>query len=152
MTNLQLSVVNVHSAILKSVINVIATIPQLVSNPANAIAMLLGGVTGQGGLMQELEKSPIEIIAVQATAGAGRINLQTATVQSSAFKADAAGTVMLAAVLNQFRHQHSRERFLKPSHCDQTEDDGNHRVHHHLYRAATVLDDERHHRQSQSEH
>jgi hypothetical protein len=99
MTNLHFSVVNVHSAILKSVINVIATIPELVSNPANAIATLLGGATGQGGLMQELEKSPIDIIALQATAGDGRINLQSAIVQSSAFKADASGAVTLAAVL-----------------------------------------------------
>jgi len=46
-----------------------------------------------------LEKSPIDIIALQVTAGDGRINLQSAIVQSSAFKADASGAVTLAAVL-----------------------------------------------------
>ena len=69
MTNLNLSVINVHSAMLKSVINVVATIPELLSNPASAIASLFGGVTGRGGLMNELQQSPIEVISVQATAG-----------------------------------------------------------------------------------
>ena len=56
-TNLNLSVMDVHSAILKTLINVIATIPQLLSNPESAIASLMGQVTGQGGgLMDELEK------------------------------------------------------------------------------------------------
>jgi len=99
MTNLNLSVINVHSAILKSVINVVATIPELVKNPATAIASLLGGVTGHGGLMNELQQSPIEVISMQATAGNGLVNLQSATVQSSAFEADATGGVTLDSVL-----------------------------------------------------
>jgi hypothetical protein len=99
MTNLNLSVVNVHSSILKSVINVVATIPELLSNPASAIASLFGGATGHGGLMNQLEQSPIEVISVQATAGDGQVNLQSATVQSSAFEADATGGVTLNAVL-----------------------------------------------------
>ena len=54
-TNLNLSVVDVHSAVLKKLINVIATIPQLLSRPDNAVASLLGQATGQrGGLMDDL--------------------------------------------------------------------------------------------------
>ena len=99
-TNLNLSVINVHSSILKSLINVIATIPQLLSNPESAIASLLGQVTGQGGgLMNQLQQSPIEVIAAQGRAGAGRIDLQQATVQSAAFEADAQGGIILAPVL-----------------------------------------------------
>ena len=76
MTNLNLSVINVHSSILKTIINVVATIPELISNPESGIASLFGGVTGKGGLMNELQQSPIESISMQATAGNGLVNLQ----------------------------------------------------------------------------
>ncbi len=99
MTNLSLSVINVHSSLLKSVINVVATIPELLSNPTSALTSLFGSVTGHGGLMNQLEQSPIQIISMQAKAGNGLVNLQSATVQSSAFEADAAGVVTLAAAL-----------------------------------------------------
>jgi hypothetical protein len=100
LTNLNLSVMNAHSPILKTLINVIATIPQLLSSPESAIASLLGQVTGQGGgLMDELKKSPIQVINVQGKAGGGRIDLQSATVQSTAFKADGEGGIALAQVL-----------------------------------------------------
>jgi uncharacterized protein involved in outer membrane biogenesis len=99
-TNLNLSVMNAHSAILKTLINVIATIPQLLSSPENAIASLLGQVTGQGGgLMDELKKSPIQVINAQIKAGGGRIDLTSASVQSTAFKADGQGGIALAQVL-----------------------------------------------------
>jgi hypothetical protein len=99
-TNLNLSIINIQSSILKSLINVVATIPQLVSNPESAIASLFGQATGQGGgLMNQLQQSPIEIIAVRGQAGAGRIDLQQATVQSTAFEADAPGDILLASVL-----------------------------------------------------
>ena len=39
-TNLKLSVINVHSSILRSLINVVATIPQLLSDPESAIISL----------------------------------------------------------------------------------------------------------------
>ena len=99
MTNLNLSVINVHSSILKSVINVVATIPELLSNPASAIASLFGGATGHGGLMDQLQQSPIQVIAIQVKAGEGQVNLQSSTVQSAAFEADATGRITLNAVL-----------------------------------------------------
>ncbi len=99
-TNLNLSVTDVHSAILKTLINVIATIPQLLSSPESAIASLLGQATGQrGGLMDTLRQSPIQVINAQGKAGGGQIDLQQATVQSTAFKADARGGIALAQVL-----------------------------------------------------
>jgi uncharacterized protein involved in outer membrane biogenesis len=99
-TNLNLSVMDVHSAILKTLINVIATIPQLLSSPESAIASLLGQVTGQGGgLMDELKKSPIQVINAQIRVGGGRIDLTSASVQSTAFKADGQGGIALAQVL-----------------------------------------------------
>jgi hypothetical protein len=100
-TNLNLSVVNVRSSILKTVINVVATIPQLLSNPETAALSLLTRVTGlsNGGLMNQLEQSPIQTITVQGVASNGVINLQSAVVQSDAFEADALGTITLSSVL-----------------------------------------------------
>jgi hypothetical protein len=100
-TNLNLSVVNVRSQLLKTLVNVVATIPQLLSNPETAIFSLLNRVTGQGsgGLMNQLQQSPIETITAQGRAGNGQINLQSAFVQSAAFEADASGTITLAPVL-----------------------------------------------------
>ena len=99
-TNLELSVINVHSSILKSLINVVATIPQLLSNPESGILSIFGQMTGQhSGLIGQLQESPIEVINAQGRAGSGQINLQAATVQSTAFEADAQGSVVLAPVL-----------------------------------------------------
>jgi uncharacterized protein involved in outer membrane biogenesis len=99
MTNLNLAVGNVRSPVLRSVINVIATIPQLLSNPETAIFSFLGRATGlSGGLTDELQKSPIQVINLQGKAGGGRIDLQSATVQSTAFKADGRGGITLAEV------------------------------------------------------
>jgi hypothetical protein len=102
-TNLNLSVINVRSALLKSLINVVATVPQLLSNPESAIASLLSRVTGQGsstgGLMNQLQQAPIETITAKGKAGNGQINLQSAVVQSAAFEADASGAITLAPVL-----------------------------------------------------
>jgi len=46
-----------------------------------------------------LRQSPIQVINAQGQAGEGRIDLQQATVQSTAFKADAQGGIVLAQVL-----------------------------------------------------
>ncbi|MDE3068035.1 MAG: AsmA family protein [Verrucomicrobiota bacterium] len=99
-TNLNLAVVNVRSSILKTLINVVATIPQLVSSPESGLTSLIGRVMGQkGGLMDQLQQSPIQAISAGGQAGGGRINVQHATVQSAAFEADAPGDIGLAPVL-----------------------------------------------------
>ncbi len=99
-TNLNLAVVDAHSPILKLVINVVAIIPQILVNPQSAITSLMGQVTGSGGgLMDALKESPIQIINAQVKAGGGRIDLQQASVQSTVFKADAQGGIILAQVL-----------------------------------------------------
>jgi hypothetical protein len=103
-TNLNLSVINIKSPLLKTLINVVAGIPELVKNPTSTVTSLLGGLTGKagtsGGLADDLQRSPINAIIAQGTAGSGRIELQKAVVQSTAFQADAGGgTVTLAPVL-----------------------------------------------------
>jgi len=104
MTNLNLNVINIKSAMLKTLINVVAGIPELIRNPTGTVGSLLGSLTGSGGgsggLAGDLQRSPINSIILRGTAGTGRIELQQATVQSTAFEADASGgTVTLAPVL-----------------------------------------------------
>ena len=103
-TNLNLSVVNIKSSMLKTLINVVAGIPELIRNPVGTASSLVGGLMGKagtsGGLASDLQQSPINSIIVRGTAGAGRIELQQAVVQSPAFEADASGgTITLAPVL-----------------------------------------------------
>jgi len=94
-TNLNLAVVNVKSPLLKTLVNVVGSLPELIKNPLGAIPGLFGG----GGLADDLKKSPLDAITVKGTAGAGNVALQQATVLSPAFRADASGTVALAPVL-----------------------------------------------------
>jgi len=92
-TNLNLSVLKVHSKVLKGLVNVIAAIPELLSTGN------IGAAFGKGGFSNELEKSPINAIDARGDIGSGKVNLQKAVVQSAAFEADAHGTVTLADVL-----------------------------------------------------
>lgn len=100
-TNLNLSVVNIKSPVLKTLVNVIAIIPELVKNPEASLSSFAQTLTGrgQGGLADELSKSPIDSIVARGVAGSGKVDIQQAVVQSSAFRADASGTVTLAPVL-----------------------------------------------------
>jgi len=98
-TNMNFSVLNVRSALLKGVINVVTMVPELLRNPEGAVGTLFSGITGHGSLTDELNKSPIDVITARGTAGSGRIDLQQAVVRSPAFEADAQGTITIAEVL-----------------------------------------------------
>ena len=98
-TNLNLQVVNVRSRMMKILINVIAAVPELLSSPDTAIGSLLGIGGGHGRLMDELQKSPIDVVTARGNAGGGKIKLDQAVVRSAAFEADAQGDVTIEAVL-----------------------------------------------------
>jgi hypothetical protein len=102
-TNMNLSIANVRSPLINSVINVIVGIPDLIRNPAAAIGSLLGGLIGggarKGGWADELTAAPIDVISLNAKAGDGRVQLQQAEVRSKAFQALAAGDLTLAPIL-----------------------------------------------------
>lgn len=99
-TNLDLSVINIRSRLLKSVINVVAMIPELLHNPEGALGSLLGELTGrQTGLAGEIQQSPIDAITARGKAGAGKITLDQAVVRSPAFEAQANGSITLNQVL-----------------------------------------------------
>jgi uncharacterized protein involved in outer membrane biogenesis len=114
-TNLNLSIDNIQgntwsTRLLKTVLNAIASIPELVKNPAGAGASLVQGLVSRsgpstttattGGLAGDLKKSPINSIILRGNAGTGTVTLQQALVQSPAFEAAVSGgTVTLADVL-----------------------------------------------------
>jgi AsmA family len=98
-TNLDLSIANVRSPLISSVINVIVGIPDLIRNPVAALGGLLGGGTKKSGWADALTASPIDAITMQAGAGDGKVQLQSAEVRSAAFQALASGQIVLAPVL-----------------------------------------------------
>jgi hypothetical protein len=101
-TNLNLAVVNIRSPMLRTLINVVATVPDLFKGSEGAVGNLLGALASgnkTGGLSGELEKSPIQQIATRGSIESGQVQLQQAMVQSSAFEADATGNVTLAPIL-----------------------------------------------------
>lgn len=102
-TNLNLAVANVRSPLLKTVINVIVSIPDLIKNPTAALGNLLSGLTGSGAAKSSwtdaLTASPIDVILARGTAGGGRVQLQQTEVRGAAFQAQAAGDLTLAPIL-----------------------------------------------------
>lgn len=104
-TNLNLAVANVRSPLLKTVINVIVSIPDLIKNPTAALGNLLSGLTGSGSgapkssWTDALAASPIDAILARGNAGAGRVQLQQTEVRGTAFQAQAAGDLTLAPIL-----------------------------------------------------
>jgi hypothetical protein len=103
MTNLNLNVINIKSPVLKTLVNVVASIPELVKNPTGTATSLISGWLGRagtsGGLADDLQRSPIDSIIVRGAVSAGQVTLQQATVQNTAFRANATGTMTLASVL-----------------------------------------------------
>lgn len=112
-TNLNISVDNIQSntvvtRLIKTLVDTIAVIPDLVNNPASAATSLLAKLTGSnassksrsGGLTSDLQKSPINLVTLHSTVGSGRVNVQQAVVQSAAFEAQVHdGTLTLDEVL-----------------------------------------------------
>ena len=103
-TNLNLSIENVRSPVLKSVINFVITIPELLKNPGGTVVNWLGKLTGTGaasksGWLDEFTAAPINVLLVQGDAGKGHIRLQEAQVRSAAFQAQANGDIAIAPIL-----------------------------------------------------
>ena len=104
LTNLNLSVVQAKLPVLKTVIDVIVGLPDLIRNPGQNALSLLSQITGagsqsQGGWIDEITKSPLEIVSVQGKAGQGKIDLTQTYAQTRAFLTDGKGTITLAPIL-----------------------------------------------------
>jgi len=98
-TNLNLSVVHIRSTLLRTLINVIATVPDLLKNPDSAVSSLMSALGdkssagNRGGLSDELEKSPLDKIVVGGTIGDRKFTVSQSLVESSTFQAQANGNV-----------------------------------------------------------
>lgn len=103
-TNLNLSMGNVRTPVIKAIINIVAGIPNAIRNPTAAVGNLLGGLLGakneSGGVMDDLMKSPVNAIVAHGTAGDGKIELKQAFVESPAFRGEATGAIDIATVLS----------------------------------------------------
>jgi hypothetical protein len=99
-TNLNLAVANVRNPIIRTIVNIVYNLPQLIKNPAAALGGLVGSLTGSGGgVSEELAKSPIDVISARGSAGSGKVLLDQAVVRSVIFLAEAQGDVALAPIL-----------------------------------------------------
>jgi hypothetical protein len=101
-TNLNLAVVNIQNKSVKLIVNVIATIPDLLKNPEGAVGSLLGSLGGHSkgsNLTDDLSKSPVNSIVARGSAGSGKVTLEQAAIESAAFHAEATGTIVLAPVV-----------------------------------------------------
>ena len=98
-TNMNLSIANVRSPLISSVINVIVSIPNLIRNPVAALGNLLGGGTQKSGWSDALTASPIDAITMQSSVGNGQVQLQSAEIRSAAFQTLASGQITLMPVL-----------------------------------------------------
>ncbi|MHB1307391.1 MAG: DUF748 domain-containing protein [Limisphaerales bacterium] len=102
-TNLNLALSEVRSAMVKSLVNVILSLPDLIRSPTATVGNLLGSLTGQsregGGWVDDLTRAPINTVLFRGAVADGRLDLQQALVQSLAFQATARGGVVLAPVL-----------------------------------------------------
>lgn len=98
-TNMDLSIANVRSPLINSVINVIVGLPDLIRNPVATLGNLLGGTTKKSGFADALTSSPIDAITMQASVADGKVLLQSTEVRSAAFQALAAGQIVLNANL-----------------------------------------------------
>ncbi|MFM7103569.1 MAG: hypothetical protein ACKO3N_20680, partial [Verrucomicrobiota bacterium] len=103
MTNLNLSVGNVQSAVLRTVLNVVLALPELIRNPGAAVGSLVGrlvgGAPGSAGWVDQFSAAPIEAITLAGRAGGGVVELQQARVLSAAFDLRSQGIVRLNPVL-----------------------------------------------------
>lgn len=102
-TDLNLKLGDVKSPLLKSIVNVVIGLPDLIRSPGLGTLARLTGLGGGGeksaGWVDEFSQSPIAAISARAVAGGGRVELQQAQVRSPAFQIDAKGTILLAPVL-----------------------------------------------------
>lgn len=103
MTNLNLAIEDLDTPLLKTLVDAVIAIPDLIRNPAagavGLVRRLVGADESSGGFVDEMTSSPINHILVKGAANKGRFDLQQGFVASSAFQGNASGIVTLAAPL-----------------------------------------------------
>lgn len=102
-TNLNLSVKNIQNGMIRLLVVLVGKLPEVVQNPVSGTASLVGGALKgivSGGLSDELNQAPIDVITLRGNAGNGKVVLERAVVRSTVFEGVVTnGTVTLAEVL-----------------------------------------------------
>ncbi|MEI9865656.1 MAG: hypothetical protein WDN00_14120 [Limisphaerales bacterium] len=98
-TNMDLAIPNIRTPLVKSVINVIVGLPDLIRNPTAALGNLFGSGTKKSGFADSLAASPVDAITMQASVADGKVLLQSAELRSAAFQALASGQIILDPIL-----------------------------------------------------
>ena len=102
-TNLNLALERAKIPVLDTVIGTVRELPQLLTKLPGGLGGVVGAALGARpefvAWTNALAQSPINAIVARATAGAGRVQFQRASVQSPAFIADLSGTITLAPAL-----------------------------------------------------
>ncbi|MEJ0089638.1 MAG: hypothetical protein WDM80_07840 [Limisphaerales bacterium] len=98
-TNMDLAVPNIRTPLVKSVINVIVGLPDLIRNPTAVLGNLFGSGTKKSGFADSLTSSPVDAITMSASVTDGKVQLQSAELRSAAFQALASGQITLDPIL-----------------------------------------------------
>jgi hypothetical protein len=102
-TNLNLSVKNIQNGMMRLLVVAVGKLPEIFENPVSAGLSLVSGMAKgalTGGLSDELNQAPIDVIALRGTAGNGKVVLERAVVRSTVFEGVVTnGTVTLAEEL-----------------------------------------------------
>jgi len=103
MTNVNLSLANTRTPLIRTMLNTVVGLPDLLRNPAASVENLLGRLVNfggqRGGWSDQLMTAPIDVIETKIQVGEGHIRLEQAEIRSSAFKARAVGDILLAPIL-----------------------------------------------------
>jgi len=98
-TNLNLSVQNIQSPAIRMIVVVVGKLPEIAQNPASAISIGAGALKGTltGGMSDDLNQAPIDVITFKGNAANGKVALEQAVIRSSVFEGVVSnGTVTLA--------------------------------------------------------
>ena len=98
-TNLNLSVQNIQSPSIRMIVVVVGKLPEIAQNPASAISIGAGALKGSltGGMSDDLNQAPIDVISFKGNAANGKVALEQAVIRSSVFEGVVSnGTVTLA--------------------------------------------------------
>ncbi len=100
-TNMNLSLTNVRSPMISSVINTVVGLPDLIRNPTAILGNLLNKNSSapKTGFTDQLTAAPIDVIQMKAQAGSGKIQLQQTEVRSQALQILATGEIAIAPIL-----------------------------------------------------
>jgi hypothetical protein len=110
-TNLNFKLVDARSSLVKSVVNIVIgipdmlrSVPALLKDPVAGAGAIFGKLTGAAtssapGWVDQIMQSPADVIVLRGQVGSSRLEVQEARLRSPAFLAEARGEIGLLPVL-----------------------------------------------------